>query len=235
MKRFFCTRAVAALFIGGLVAGPAHAQEACRDMKCRLTTQPRLQTDMGIDASTVAPKYAAWGIDLSGRDLSVKPGDNFYRYANGAWDERTVIPPDRTSFGNFAVLAMLSENRTRAIIEGAAASRSNDLDAAKVGTAYNAFMDEARINAVDAKPLATDLAAIRAAATHEALAVLIAQGTHGFQPAIFGLDIQADEKNPSRYAVYLGTSGLGLPDRDYYLDASLVDKKAKIRTISPTC
>jgi putative endopeptidase len=60
---------------------------------------------------TVAPKYyGAWGIDLSGRDLSVQPGDNFYRYANGAWDDRTEIPPDRTSFSNFAVLAMLGNS-----------------------------------------------------------------------------------------------------------------------------
>ena len=108
------------------------------------------QMDAGGSGSTGAPKYGAWGIHLSGRDLSMKPGDNFYRYANGAWDDRTVIPPDRTSFGNFAVLAMLSENRTRAIIEAAAAGRSNDPDAAKIGAAYNAFMDEARINALDA-------------------------------------------------------------------------------------
>jgi putative endopeptidase len=186
-----------------------------------------VDTATGIGASTLAPKYGAWGIDLSGRDLSVKPGDNFYRYANGAWDDRTEIPPDRTSFGSFAVLAMLSETRTRAIIEAAAAGQSNDPDAVKIGAAYSAFMDEERINALDAKPLGDDLAAVRAATTHEALAVLMAQGTHGFQPAIFSLAIGADAKNPSRYAAYLGTSGLGLPDRDYSLDASLADKKTK--------
>jgi putative endopeptidase len=196
-------------------------------MTCRVATVSPPDIDAGGGGTTVAPTYGAWGIDLSGRDLSVRPGDNFYRYANGAWDDRTVIPPDRTSFGNFAVLAILSENRTRAIIEAAAAGRLNDRDAAKVGAAYNAFMDEARIDALDAKPAAADLAAIRAAATHEALAVLMAEGTHGFQPAIFDLDIAADEKVPSRYAVHLGTGGLGLPDRDYYLDASLADKKAK--------
>ena len=90
-------------------------------------------------------------------------------------------------------------------------------------------MDEARIDALDAKPLGPDLASIRAATTHEALAILMAQGTHGFQPAIFGVDIAADQKKPDRYAVYLGSSGLGLPDRDYYLDASLADKKTKYR------
>jgi putative endopeptidase len=227
MKRLFCSGAVAALLVEGSVSGLAQAQEACLDMTYRVTTLLPLDVETGGGGSTVAPKYGSWGIDLSGRDLSVRPGDNFYRYANGAWDDRTVIPPDRTNFGNFAALAMLSENRARAIIEAAAAAHLNDPDAVKIGAAYNAFMDEARINALDAKPLRADLAAIRAATTHESLAVLMAQGTHGFQPAIFDFDIGADEKNPSRYAVHLGTGGLGLPDRDYYLDASLADKKIK--------
>jgi putative endopeptidase len=173
------------------------------------------------------PEYGAWGIDLSGRDLSVKPGNNFYRYANGAWDDRTVIPPDRTSFGNFDMLAMLSESRTHAIIEATAAGSSSDPDAVKIGAAYRAFMDEARINGLDVKPLHADLAAIRRATTHEALAILMAQRTRGFQSTVFTLDIEADAKNSNRYAVYLGTAGLGLPDRDYYLEASLADKKAE--------
>jgi len=196
-------------------------------MTCGATTLLPLDMDTGAGDSTIAPEYGAWGIDLSGRDLSVKPGDNFYRYANGAWDDKTVIPPDRTSFCNFAILAMLSEKRTRAIIEAAAASSLNDPDAAKIGAAYRAFMDETRIKALDAKPLDADLAAIRAATTHEALAVLMAQGTRGFQPAIFNLDIRADEKAPNRYAVYLGSGGLGLPDRDYYLEPSLADEKGE--------
>jgi len=192
MKPSFYTGAAAALFVGALALGPVRAQEACR-MTDQVTTLLPLDMDTGIGAAAVAPKYGDWGIDLSGRDLSVKPGDNFYRYANGTWDDKTTIPPDRTSFGNFAALAMLSENRTRAIIETAAAGESNDPDAAKVGAAYRAFMGEALINALDAKPLDTDLAAIRAATTHEALAVLMAQGTHGFQPAIFGLGIDPDQ------------------------------------------
>ena len=230
MRRFFCIGAVTALLAGGLALGPSRAQEACLDMTSRVARLLPLDLATGIGVSTVGPKYGTWGIDLSGRDLSVQPVDNFYRYANGAWDDRTQIPPDRTSFGDFAVLAILSETRTRAIIEAATAGQSNDADAAKIGAAYSAFMDEARINALDAKPLGDDLAAIRAATTHEALGVLMAQSTQGFQPAIFRLGIDSDAKNPSRYAVYLRTSGLGLPDRDYYLDASLAGKKTKYQT-----
>ena len=94
-------------------------------------------------------------------DRSVKPGDDFYKYANGKWDERTTIPGDRTRYGNFDKLAELSENRTHAIIEEAAAGKAPDPDAAKIGAAYKAFMDEARAEQLDAKPIAADLAAIR--------------------------------------------------------------------------
>jgi hypothetical protein len=111
MSRFFCIGAITALLAGGLALGPSRAQEGCLHITSRVARLLPLDMATGIGASTVAPKYGAWGIDLSGRDLSVQPGDNFYRYANGAWDDRTEIPPDRTSFSNFAVLAMLGETR----------------------------------------------------------------------------------------------------------------------------
>jgi len=184
--------------------------------------------------STVAPKYGAWGLDLSGRDTAVKPGDNFYRYANGLWDDRAVIPADRTRYGNFDRLTILSENRTRAIIEAAAAGKSSDPDAAKIGAAWRAFMDEARVEKLDAQPLAADLAAIRAAKTRTDLAVLMGTANRGFQAGVFGVEISADAKHPDRYVVHLGTGGLGLPDRDYYLDPALADKKAKYQAYVAT-
>src|SRR5665213_3575327 len=184
--------------------------------------------------STGAPKYGAWGLDLSGRDPSVKAGDDFYRYANGVWDDRAVIPADRTRYGNFDRLTILSENRTRAIIEAAAAGKSADPNAAKIGAAWRAFMDEERIEKLDAEPLAADLAAIRAATTRTDLAALMGGANRGFQSAIFAAGIGADAKNPTRYAVQLGTGGMGLPDRDYYLEAALADKKAKYQAYVAT-
>ena len=62
-------------------------------------------------ASLVSPKYGTWGFDASGMDPSVKPGDDFFRYANGKWADRTQIPSDRTRYGYFDTLAELSENR----------------------------------------------------------------------------------------------------------------------------
>jgi len=176
--------------------------------------------------SVVSPHFGTWGYDASGEDPSVAPGTDFFRYANGKWLDRTEIPADRSRFGNFDKLAILSEARTRLIIDAAAAGKINDPDAAKIGAAYRAFMDQARVDALDTKPLGPDLGAIRAETSLSDVASVMGQAQSGFQSAIFGFDIQADEKAPTRYAVYMDTAGLGLPDRDYYLEPSFAAKKA---------
>ena len=94
-------------------------------------------------ADLASPKYGTWGFDTTGMDTSVKPGDNFFAYANGKWAERTQIPADRVRFGNFDKLSVLSENRSHAIDMDAAAGRLQDKDAAKIGAAYASFMNEA--------------------------------------------------------------------------------------------
>jgi putative endopeptidase len=177
--------------------------------------------------SLESPRYGAWGFDLTGRDTAAKPGEDFYRFANGAWDDRTQIPSDRTRFGNFDALAILSEARVRAILEDAAAGKLKDKDAAKIGAAWNTFMDEARAEKLDAKPIAPKLAAIRKVKSHDDMTALQgkAPGGGGYQ-SILGVGIADDAKNPSRYAVYAGTGGMGLPDRDYYLDAKFAPQKA---------
>ena len=231
--RLLAAAALAAAVMGPGVAA-AHQAGDCLDMTCSAVSLVPADPNTIEGGSTVAPKYGTWGIDLAGRDQAVKPGDNFYRYANGTWDANAAIPADRTRYGNFDRLSVLSESRTRAIIEAAAAGKSADPDAAKIGAAYNAFMNEARVEALDAKPLAGDLAAIKAAKTRAALALLMADANRGFQTGIFGAAISADGKSPNRYAVYVGTGGLGLPDRDYYLEPALADKKVKYQAYVAT-
>ena len=79
--------------------------------------------------SLETPHYGTWGFDVSGEDPSVKPGSDFFLYANGEWLKRAVIPADRVRFGNFDTLSVLSEARTHAIIEDAAAGKLTDADA----------------------------------------------------------------------------------------------------------
>ena len=110
-----------------------------------------------------APRMGTWGYDLSGREVGVTAGDNFYKFSNGAWDARTEIPADRSRFGAFDNLRELSDARSRAVIETAAAKVTTTGEAQQVGGLYASFMNEAKIEALDAKPLAAPLAAIKAA------------------------------------------------------------------------
>ena len=176
--------------------------------------------------SLESPHYGTWGFDLTGRDPSAKPGDDFFRFANGAWADRTEIPSDRTRFGNFDALAILSEARVNAIIEDTAAGKVQDKDAQKIGDAYKSFMDEATIEKLDAKPLAPELAAVKAVKTHKDMAALMGKGQTQNYAAVLGIGIITDAKSPQKYAVAVGGGGLGLPDRDYYLDPKFADKKA---------
>jgi len=177
--------------------------------------------------SLATPKYGTWGFDLSGMDRSVKPGDDFFKFANGKWAERTEIPADRVRYGNFNKLRELSDNRMHAILEDAAAGKLADPDAAKIAAGYKAFMDEAAVEKLDAKPLAPELAMIRKVKSRDEFTALMGKATNSGFTSILPVFISIDAKAPTRYAVMGATGGLGLPDRDYYLQPSFAEKKAK--------
>ncbi|HEY7851459.1 MAG TPA: M13-type metalloendopeptidase [Caulobacteraceae bacterium] len=181
----------------------------------------------GQAGAATGPQLAPWGFDLAGRDTAVAPGTDFFQYANGDYVKALVIPPDRSRYGAFDALAALSEQRVHDILEAAAADPRASGDEARIGAFYKAFMDEARVEALDAAPLAADLAAIRDARDKTALAALMGKNNDGYFGATFGVGIQADLKSPTRYAVYIGQQGLGMPDRDYYLEPSFAAQKAK--------
>ena len=185
---------------------------------------------IGVDA----PRYGAWGFDAAGEDRTVSPGADFFRFANGTWWDKEAIPPDRVRYGAADVLYTLSENRTRLIIEDAAAGRSSDPDAGNIGAAYRAFMDQARIERLDAAPLNSDLDAIRGETSLADVAAVMGRANASFQSAVFEVGVSADEKASDRYAVYMDTDGLGLPDRDYYLQPQYADKKAAYQTYVET-
>jgi putative endopeptidase len=207
-----------ALAAGALVCA---AEPAAAQSNSPAAAAPAASAPAAVDVT--APKYGAWGYDESGRDLSASPGADFFRYANGAWYDQQVIPADRTRFGNFDKLVVLSESRTRLIIEQAAAGQLTDPDAMRVGDAYKAFMDEARVERLGAQPLAPDLDVIRGERTRKDIAAVM--GRVGFQSAIFDMSIDADAKDPNHYTVNIDVGGLGLPDRDYYLKPEFADKK----------
>jgi len=178
-------------------------------------------------ADLAAPKYGSWGFDETGMDTSVKPGDNFFEYANGKWAARTEIPSDKTRFGNFDKLSVLSESRVHAIAEDAAAGKLQDPDAAKIGAAYASFMNEVLADKLGAKPIQPELAQIRAVKTKDQFTRLMGKASSTAFDTVFPVGISIDAKRPNRYAVLAATGGLGLPDRDYYLQPAFAEKKAK--------
>jgi putative endopeptidase len=170
-------------------------------------------------APTAAQRYGTWGVDLSGMDRSVKPGDDFFKYVNGKWAATTQIPPDKSSYGAFAILSDLSEARERALLERWAADKALKAgsDEAKVAVIYRTFLDEAAAEKFDVKPIQPRLDAIRKAKSREDVAVLMAQSQSDFGRSFFGANVGDDQKNPDKYALYISQSGLGLADREFYL------------------
>ena len=174
-----------------------------------------------------APRYGSWGFEMAARDLSAKPGDDFYRYAEGTAVDAMQIPSDRSRYGSFDKLRELSEARSRAVIESAAADKAARPDAAKIGAFYASFMNETTVDKLDARPLTADLAAIRAAKSRAALAERMGKVNTTFGASFFVPYTQTDAKASTRYAVHLTQAGLGLPDRDYYLQDSFAPQRAK--------
>ncbi|THD77930.1 MAG: M13 family peptidase [Phenylobacterium sp.] len=174
---------------------------------------------------TKAPRMGAWGYDLSARDPAVTPGQDFFTYANGSYLKTLQIPADRTSYGSFVALNELSQSRLRAVVETASADKAATGPRAQVGGFYRSFMDQPKVDALGAKPLAADLARIKAAKTKADIARLMGATMAGFGGSIFGAGIGEDAKDPDHYAVLIGQAGLGLPDRDYYLEPSFAPQK----------
>ncbi len=174
-----------------------------------------------------APRMGTWGFDLTGRDTTVPPGQDFYAYANGTYLKSLEIPADRSRYGAFDRLNELSQNRMHAVLDKAAADKAAAGDTAKVGMLYRSFLDEAKVDALGARPMAADLAAIRKEKTRADIARTMGQSLAAFGGSFFAGSVGEDAKDPDRYTLYLGQAGLGLPDRDYYLEPSFAAQKAK--------
>src|SRR4030095_8829030 len=166
-------------------------------------------------AATAKPAFAPWGVDLSAMDSGVKPGDDFFDYVNGAWDKHIQIAPDRTFVGIDSVLNDQIDKDVRAIVEDTAKNPSGSGQIGQqVGDFYASWMDEAAIEARGAAPLKPYLDRIAAVRDRGGLIDLFA--SVGYESPV-ALLIFPDLSTPDRYAVYATQSGLGMPNRDYYL------------------
>jgi putative endopeptidase len=186
-----------------------------------------------------APAPETHGVAVANMDRSVKPGDDFYHYANGNWINRTELPADRAAIDVFSKLADLSDKRTADLIAEIAKSNPPASSATrKVADLYNSYMNEAAIEAKGLAPLRPHLEAIAAIHDKRELAHALGEGLRADVDALnngvfhttnlFGLWVAPGFHDSEHYVAYLMQGGLQLPDREYYLSDS--ESMRKIRT-----
>jgi putative endopeptidase len=226
-----CLRLIATSVLAGTACAPTQAPPPRA-----ASAAPAAAPPAATAPSPAAP--ASGGIDVAGIDRSVAPGDDFFRFANGGWIESTEIPPDRSTYGTGAILGELTAKRTADLIAETAKTQTPPGSAErKIGDYYATFMDEAAIDAKGLDPLKPSLARIAAISDAKSLAsalggtlradVDVLNNTNFYTDNILGLWVAQDLSDPTRYSPFLLQGGLGMPDRDYYVDPS--PRMAEIR------
>jgi predicted metalloendopeptidase len=177
-----------------------------------------------------AQQRAVPGLDVAGMDTTVRPGDDFYRYANGTWERTTEIPSDRSSVTSFAITDRRAREQLTTIITGVVATKGATGDRRRIADFYAAFLDTATLARRGLAPIRPLLDSIARIDDRTALArffgahlradvdVLNMGAMHSENP--FGLWVDADFNHPTRTAAILLQGGIAMPDRSYYLDTA---------------
>jgi endothelin-converting enzyme/putative endopeptidase len=192
---------------------------ACGEQAAEPVTQaPPAEVE---EAPVVAKaELGSFGIDLSARDESVKPGDDFFMYASGTWYKNYEMPADKTRYGAFNALADRSEEQVKEIIDSLENATGLNADEQMVADYYRAYMNTEKINALGISPIQPILDEIAAIETVEDLTRMFGRSwLDGTMSPISGY-MWTNRLDPNEYQMSLGASGLGLPDRSYYLEDS---------------
>ena len=183
-----------------------------------------------IIASCNKKEELASGINKKNMDTIAKPGDNFEQYVNGTWRKNNKIPADKSSYGAFDVLYDQSQKDVKEIIEVASKGTFADgSDEQKIGDYYNSYMNRKDRDAKGITPIQPELNAINAIADYSQLAAFFGKANRNGISYPFSISVTEDFKDPKQYALMTWQGGLGLPDREYYLqnDAKMIDVRKK--------
>lgn len=221
MKSYF-TSAAGLAIAAALAATSATASE--NRVSVTLVAKADGEGDAAVkgDASLKALTFGTWGVDLAARDTNVKPGDDFDKYANGGWFARTEIPADQASAGVDYDVYNLTQRQLGQLVTGAPAT-------SQVGGLYQSFMDEKRVDALGAAPLMADVDAVAAIQDKGAMARFMGSTQGTFGATIVSGGPYADTNDPTVNVLWLGQAGLGLPERDYYLNDSFKTQRDAYR------
>ena len=200
----FATTALLPLALGGCAAAMADNDVETVAEATNTTEKPATAAEIG-----------AFGFDMAGMNQSVAPGDDFYAYSNGTWAKNTAIPSDKSNYGMFTALADLSQERVKKTLEAA----KND-PSSKIGSAYSSFIDTAAIEAKGLAPIQPGLAFLASLPDKKAYVAFLAQSDRAGIKTPFAGYVGQDDKDPETYIYNMRQSGIGLPDRDYYLESN---------------
>jgi len=164
------------------------------------------------------PQIGEFGVDLTARDTTAKPGDDFERYASGTWMDKTEIPSDRPSTGSFTNLREDVQDQVQKLITGAPAGT-------KYGALYSAFMNEKQIERVGLKPLMKDLGVLRAISDKSEFSRYMGSTYAKFGITLFNFGPYADPVDPNMNVLWMSQGGLGLPEKDYYFNPQFAKQR----------
>ncbi|MFZ4875357.1 M13 family metallopeptidase [Janthinobacterium sp. Mn2066] len=190
---------------------------------------PALHAQQGANTASAAAPVS--GIDLKSLDPAIRPQDDFYGYVNGVWTRNTEIPADKSTWGTYIELRETAQGQLKALIDATLKNPGKaGSDTHKIADLYTSFMDEKARDAAGFKPLKADLARVATVKDKKDLPALFAYlQNYGIQTP-FSAGVSPDAQNPEQYTLNVSQSGLGLPDRDYYLkddDAKLKAARTK--------
>ena len=181
------------------------------------TDDPSLATEPA-EEDTPGPRFGSFGFDAEGMMPDVAPGDDFYDFANGTWEETTDIPSDRARYGVFDMLSLEAEEDVHALIveaaeKGGEPGSNNQL----IGDLFASWMNVDAIDEAGLEPARPFLETIAAIEDHDQAAALMAALHY---PSFYSVGTLPDPQDPTVYAARSGQGGLGMPNREYYLDES---------------
>jgi putative endopeptidase len=180
-----------------------------------------VMTILTLAFAVTAGERATNNLNLSNLDHRTKPGTDFYRFATGGWSEVNPIPDEFARFGSFDKLRDENQRQIRELIVGLSTSRNEKGSAAqKIGDLYRIGNDSVQLNADGVKPLLAELKALGSLKSREDMYQKVATMRKYGPNSFFNMYIGPDDKNSNAYLVQFSQGGLGMDDRDYYLEAS---------------
>ena len=189
---------------------------------------------LALMASCQGGKHEEKAIMKEDMDLTVDPGTDFYRYSNGGWISRTKIPDDKTRYGAFDILAEETERKVKDIVYDAWNRKGDTTDAEwiKLGNFFAAGMDTATIDAMGYEPIKPDLDNIAMVAKPEDVVRQLARLCPLGCRIPFYITVQEDSRDVTQMSLSIYQAGLGMPDRDYYLDSGADYERIRAAYIS---